>query len=239
MSMISATLAQQHQYYRPQAVQQQVQQQQQPVYRDQPQQPLPVILSHKQALGQDGSFRYQFAADNGLQQGESIAPDGTRTGQYSYVDPDGQKIMIKYVAGKDGFRVLEGDHLPRAPQAPQVPAPAAQPQAYQQAQPQQQLYQQPQYQYQQPQQQYQQPQQQYQQPQQQYQQQQPRYYQGQQKVDDGSYRSEDHDEGQYDPRVYEVEENNNNNNNQYQTQSFRNERGPHKFGPGYAFEING
>jgi hypothetical protein len=70
---------------------------------------------HKQALAQDGSFNYAFAADNGLQQGESISPDGTRIGSYSYVDPNGKKISVKYTAGKDGFRILEGDHIPKAP----------------------------------------------------------------------------------------------------------------------------
>jgi hypothetical protein len=69
---------------------------------------------HKQALGQDGSFKYAFAADNGLQQGETISPDGTRLGSYSYVDPNGNKISVKYSAGRDGFRILEGDHVPKA-----------------------------------------------------------------------------------------------------------------------------
>ncbi|XP_069687167.1 pupal cuticle protein-like [Periplaneta americana] len=89
----------------------------------QPQRPLPAIIMHKQALSQDGAFNYAFAADNGLQQGESISPDGTRRGSYSYVDPNGKKISVKYTAGKDGFRILEGDHLPRAP-APVAAAPA-------------------------------------------------------------------------------------------------------------------
>lgn len=101
--------------------------QQGPSHYDQPQRPLPAILMHKQALAQDGSFNYAFAADNGLQQGESISPDGTRRGSYSYVDPNGKKISVKYTAGKDGFRVLEGDHLPRAP-VPVAAAPAPVPQ---------------------------------------------------------------------------------------------------------------
>jgi hypothetical protein len=82
---------------------------------------------HKQALAQDGSFNYAFTADNGLQQGESISPDGTRRGSYSYVDPNGKKISVKYTAGKDGFRILEGDHLPKAP-APVAAAPVPEPQ---------------------------------------------------------------------------------------------------------------
>lgn len=92
-----------------------------PQHYEEPQRPLPVILMHKQALAQDGSFNYAFAADNGLQQGESISPDGTRRGSYSYVDPNGKKISVKYTAGKEGFRIVEGDHLPKAP----VPVAAA------------------------------------------------------------------------------------------------------------------
>lgn len=76
---------------------------------------LPVILMHKQALQQDGGFQYAFAADNGLRQGESIRPDGSRTGAYSYTDPDGKEITVKYTAGKDGFRIIQGDHVPKAP----------------------------------------------------------------------------------------------------------------------------
>jgi len=76
---------------------------------------LPVILMHKQALQEDGGFQYAFAADNGLRQGESIRPDGSRTGAYSYTDPDGKEISVKYTAGKDGFRIIQGDHVPKAP----------------------------------------------------------------------------------------------------------------------------
>lgn len=78
---------------------------------------LPVILMHKQALQEDGGFQYAFAADNGHRQGESIQPDGSRTGAYSYTDPNGKEISVKYTAGKDGFRIIQGDHVPKAPVA--------------------------------------------------------------------------------------------------------------------------
>ncbi|GAB6033569.1 hypothetical protein CHUAL_013506 [Chamberlinius hualienensis] len=48
---------------------------------------------------------------------ESTSADGGITGQYSYVNPDGQQITVSYVAGKDGFRASE-NHLPLAPQLP-------------------------------------------------------------------------------------------------------------------------
>ncbi|XP_059486870.1 endocuticle structural glycoprotein SgAbd-2-like [Neocloeon triangulifer] len=105
-------------------------------YDGQYKQPPVNILSHKQALGHDGSFKYSFAADNGLQQGESIAPDGSRVGSYSYVDPKGKTITVHYTADKNGFHV-QGDHLPK-PVQPIHPVPAT-PQAahqpYQQYQP--------------------------------------------------------------------------------------------------------
>lgn len=82
---------------------------------------------HKQAQTHDGGFKYAFAAENGLAQGEAIAPDGSRTGGYSYIDPNGKKITVKYTAGKDGFKILEGDHIPRAPQPVPAVAAAAQP----------------------------------------------------------------------------------------------------------------
>nr|XP_023029504.1 endocuticle structural glycoprotein SgAbd-8-like [Leptinotarsa decemlineata] len=99
--------------------------------------PPPQILTHKQALNHDGNFKYLFTSENGLAQGESIAPDGSRNGGYSYVDPSGRKISVKYTAGKEGFRILEADHLPKAPQ-PVAPLPVTQQQqtqAYQQPQP--------------------------------------------------------------------------------------------------------
>merc|ERR1711981_1225463 len=44
--------------------------------------------------------------------GEEVTADGERIGQYSYIDNDGKTITVKYTAGKDGFRILEGDHVP-------------------------------------------------------------------------------------------------------------------------------
>lgn len=95
--------------------------------KDGPRAPPSAILTHKQGLTNgliynshiryvcnislnfifilEGVFNYVFAADNGLKQGESIAPDGTRTGAYEYVDPNGKTVFVKYTAGKDGFRV--------------------------------------------------------------------------------------------------------------------------------------
>merc|ERR1719361_1675018 len=43
---------------------------------------------------------------------EETTADGERIGQYSYIDENGQTITVRYTAGKDGFRILEGSHIP-------------------------------------------------------------------------------------------------------------------------------
>ncbi len=67
---------------------------------------------------------------------ESRLPDGTVRGAYGYVDANGQQRIVKYTAGKEGFKV-EGDSEAGAPAAdlkPVIPqlqstynAPASQP----------------------------------------------------------------------------------------------------------------
>ncbi|XP_046992641.1 tyrosine-protein phosphatase non-receptor type 23-like [Schistocerca americana] len=106
--------------------------------------PPPAILLHRQALTTDGAFNFAFRAENGLQQGESIAPDGSRRGAYSYVDPNGRTISVRYTAGKDGFKVLEGEPSPGAAAPPQQLQARPQPQLAYQQQPQPQLAYQPQ-----------------------------------------------------------------------------------------------
>ena len=44
---------------------------------------------------------------------------GNQVGHYSYINPDGQEIVVQYTAGKDGFRVLS-NFLPMAPGGPVV-----------------------------------------------------------------------------------------------------------------------
>merc|ERR1712088_477303 len=73
---------------------------------------------------------------------EETTSDGERIGQYSYIDENGQTITVRYTAGKDGFRILEGNHIPEganglqsAPFDPEIAkgepqqSPQAQPQA--------------------------------------------------------------------------------------------------------------
>jgi len=74
---------------------------------------------------QDYSTNYN-AGDHG--RSETVSPDGTIQGSYQYTGGDGKVYTVKYRAGKDGYMV-EGDHLPKAPQVPpqqQQPAPQQQ-----------------------------------------------------------------------------------------------------------------
>ena len=71
--------------------------------------------------------------DNSFRE-EKRLPDGTVTGAYGYVDKDGRKHVVKYTAGKDGFKV-EGDVDPniaaasaaKLPSTTEAPAAAYQP----------------------------------------------------------------------------------------------------------------
>ncbi|KAK3919683.1 Pupal cuticle protein 27, partial [Frankliniella fusca] len=74
-----------------------------------------AILEHRQELQDDGTFNYAFSADNGLTQNEAFHPDGSRTGSYSYVDPKGETILVKYRADRFGFHVLDGSSIPSTP----------------------------------------------------------------------------------------------------------------------------
>jgi hypothetical protein len=76
----------------------------------------PLLLADTRTLNTDGTINFNFQADNGLQQGESVDADGTRRGFYSYPGADGKILTVKYSAGKNGF-IAEGDHLPMQPQS--------------------------------------------------------------------------------------------------------------------------
>ncbi|XP_050545046.1 uncharacterized protein LOC126907650 [Daktulosphaira vitifoliae] len=77
-------------------------------YRNDKKQTSAAIVLHRQQVDPDGAVRFAFAGEDGQQRAESIAPDGSRTGAYSYTSPDGVQVNVKYTAGKDGFRILTG-----------------------------------------------------------------------------------------------------------------------------------
>merc|ERR1711936_1495594 len=105
------------------------------------------ILKEQRFNAGDGRFGAAYAQEDGTVYREETTADGERVGQYSYIDQDGKTITVRYTAGKDGFRILEGDHVPTgangqtAAQFQATPAPRQQ--FAQQQQPQQQQFVQP------------------------------------------------------------------------------------------------
>merc|ERR1712122_116570 len=70
------------------------------------------ILKEQRFDAGDGRFGSAFAQEDGTVFREETGADGERVGQYSYIGQDGNTITVRYTAGKDGFRILEGAHIP-------------------------------------------------------------------------------------------------------------------------------
>jgi hypothetical protein len=92
------------------------------------------ILKEQRFNSGDGRTGSAFATEDGKIFREETDANGNRIGQYSYIGDNGQTFTVKYVAGKDGFRIIEGDHIratgqEAAPFNPEIaepqPAPAA------------------------------------------------------------------------------------------------------------------
>merc|ERR1712098_167890 len=81
-----------------------------------PAEPLDVaaarILKEQRYNAGDGRFGSAYAQEDGTVSREETSADGERMGQYSYIDTQGNTVTVRYTAGKDGFRILEGDHVP-------------------------------------------------------------------------------------------------------------------------------
>ncbi|XP_017785787.1 PREDICTED: endocuticle structural glycoprotein SgAbd-4-like [Nicrophorus vespilloides] len=94
-----------------------------------------AILSHSEAIGEDGTFNFNFESENGIrvdQTGYNKVIPATRigddvvdkvvqviTGSYSYQAPDGTPINLSFVADENGFQPV-GDHLPTPPPIPEA-----------------------------------------------------------------------------------------------------------------------
>lgn len=61
-----------------------------------------AIISEQRYLSGDGKFGAAYTQEDGTDFKEETDADGTRHGQYSYIDPSGQKKTVKYTAGKNG-----------------------------------------------------------------------------------------------------------------------------------------
>merc|ERR1712243_96447 len=70
------------------------------------------ILQEQRFNMGDGKFGSAFAQEDGTISKEESTGNNERVGQYSYIDDTGKTITVKYSAGINGFRILEGDHIP-------------------------------------------------------------------------------------------------------------------------------
>merc|ERR1711970_893114 len=70
------------------------------------------ILQEQRFNMGDGKFGSAFAQEDGVAFKEESAGNNERIGQYSYIDESGKTITVKYSAGVNGFRILEGAHIP-------------------------------------------------------------------------------------------------------------------------------
>merc|ERR1712038_1634698 len=69
------------------------------------------ILKEQRFNAGDGRTGSAFATEDGQLFREETDAQGNRIGQYSYIGDNGQVFTVKYSAGKDGFRIIEGDHI--------------------------------------------------------------------------------------------------------------------------------
>ena len=70
------------------------------------------ILKEQRFNAGDGRAGSAFATENEIVFREESDASGNRIGQYSYIGEDGKTYTVKYSAGKDGFRILDGAHIP-------------------------------------------------------------------------------------------------------------------------------
>merc|ERR1712004_928798 len=71
-----------------------------------------IILQEQRFNAGAGKFGAAYAQEDGVVFREESGGNDERIGQYSYIDDTGKTITVKYSAGINGFRILEGDHIP-------------------------------------------------------------------------------------------------------------------------------
>jgi len=70
------------------------------------------ILKEQRFNAGDGRNGAAFATENEIKFHEETDAEGNRIGSYSFIGDDGNTYVTRYIAGKDGFRIIEGDHVP-------------------------------------------------------------------------------------------------------------------------------
>merc|ERR1711899_58258 len=70
------------------------------------------ILQEQRFNMGDGKFGAAYAQEDGVAFKEESSGNNERIGQHGYIDENGNTIVVKYSAGVNGFRILDGDHIP-------------------------------------------------------------------------------------------------------------------------------
>ncbi|CAH1104637.1 unnamed protein product [Psylliodes chrysocephalus] len=87
---------------------------------------IPILKYENEGVNHDGSYNWNYETGNNIiaqEQGEfkqGTNPDEGEMevrGSYEYTDPDGKKVVVTYIANKDGFQP-QGDILPTPPPIP-------------------------------------------------------------------------------------------------------------------------
>ncbi|KAF0296695.1 Coiled-coil domain-containing protein 12 [Amphibalanus amphitrite] len=73
-----------------------------------------AILNESRSADVSGKYDFGFASEDGTARVETAGDDGEVSGQYQYVDADGQNVVVKYTAGKNGFQDI-AQLAPRKP----------------------------------------------------------------------------------------------------------------------------
>jgi len=60
----------------------------------------------------DGRFGHAAQQEDGVLIKEESSGNNERIGEYSYIGDDGKTYTVRYSAGVNGFRILNGDHIP-------------------------------------------------------------------------------------------------------------------------------
>merc|ERR1712158_166655 len=81
------------------------------------------ILQEQRFNMGDGKFGAAYAQEDGVAFKEESSGNNERIGQYSYIDENGNTIVVKYSAGVNGFRILNGDHIPSGGQTAAIAVP--------------------------------------------------------------------------------------------------------------------
>merc|ERR1712001_705808 len=71
-----------------------------------------IIELQRFSLGNGGKFGHAANQEDGVIIMEESSANNNRIGQYSYIGDDGKTYTVKYEAGVNGFRILDGAHVP-------------------------------------------------------------------------------------------------------------------------------